>query len=66
LSNVLVFKTREQYAFVQAKMILSDDDIPFMERNTMDSMFNDFGCYEIYVTSEQEIEAKKSLENAFR
>ena len=32
----------------------------------MDSMFNDFGCYEIYVTSEQEIEAKKSLENAFR
>jgi hypothetical protein len=47
-------------------MILSDEDIPYMERNTMDSMFNDFGCYEIYVTSEQEIEAKKSLENAFR
>jgi hypothetical protein len=32
----------------------------------MDSMFNDFGSFEIYVTSEFEIEAKKRLEDAFR
>lgn len=66
LERVLVFKSREQYSFVQAKLILSDLDIPFQERNTMDSMFNDFGSFEIYVTSEFESEAKKRLNDAFR
>jgi hypothetical protein len=50
---------------VQAKLILSDHDIPFQERNTMDSMFNDFGSFELYVTSEFENEAKKRLNDAF-
>jgi hypothetical protein len=66
LSKILVFKTGEQYTFVQAKLILADEEIPFVERNTMDSMFNDFGSYELYVNSEHEIKAKKCLDNAFR
>ncbi len=66
MERILVFKTREQYSFVQAKLILSDLEIPFQERNTMDSMFNDFGSFEIYVTSEFENEAKKQLGDAFR
>ena len=66
LEKILVFKTREQYLFVQAKLVLSDDEIPFQERNTMDSMFNDFGSYEIYVTSEYENDAKKRLTDAFK
>ena len=64
--KILVFKSREQYSFVQAKLILSDHDIPFQERNTMVSMFNDFGSFEIYVTAEFELEAKKRLDDAFK
>jgi hypothetical protein len=41
-------------------------EIPFQVRNTMDSMFNDFGSFEIYVTSEFENEAKKQLGDAFK
>lgn len=66
MERILVFKTREQYTFVQAKLILSDLEIPFQVRNTMDSMFNDFGSFEIYVTSEFENEAKKQLGDAFK
>ena len=32
----------------------------------MDSMFNNFGSYEIYVTSEFENDAKKRLTDAFK
>lgn len=65
MERILVFKSREQYSFVQAKLILSDHDIPFQERNTMDSMFNDFGSFELYVTSEFENEAKQRLNDVF-
>ncbi|MFM6934350.1 MAG: hypothetical protein ACKOXP_02835 [Flavobacteriales bacterium] len=66
MSKVLVFKTTEPFSFAQAKLLLTEEEIPFQERNTMDSMFNDFGSYELYVPSEFENQAKKLLEDANR
>ncbi len=66
MDKIIVFKTKEPFTFAQAKLVLEDHGIPFQERTTMDSMFNAFGNYELYVSSEFENEAKKSLADAFR
>ena len=66
LDKIIVFKSKEPFIFAQAKLVLEDHGIPFQERTTMDSMFNAFGNYELYVSSEFENQARKSLADAFR
>lgn len=61
---VLAFQTSDIFVFEQVKLMLDANDIAFNERNTVSSMYNNFGSYEIYVTSESEILAKKIIQDA--
>jgi hypothetical protein len=61
---VLAFQTSDIFVFEQVKLMLDANDIAFNERNTVSSMYNNFGSYEIYVTSESEITAKKIIQDA--
>jgi hypothetical protein len=63
---IRVLDTTNFFIFEQIKSSLTELEIPFQFRNTMDSSFNNFGSYEIYVTSEFENEAKKQLGDAFK
>lgn len=61
---VLAYQTSDLFVFEQVKLMLDANDIAFNERNTVSSMYNNFGSYEIYVTSESEITAKKIIQDA--
>lgn len=61
---VLVLDTINQFLFEEVKAILKANDIPFKSKNNASSMFNNFGNYEIYVTSEFETSAKDLINNA--
>lgn len=61
---VLVLDTVNQFLFEEVKAILKANDIPFTSKNNASSMFNNFGNYEIYVTSEFETSAKDLINNA--
>jgi hypothetical protein len=61
---VLAFQTSDIFVFEQVKLLLNAEEIVFKERNTVSSMYNNFGSYEIYVTSESEILAKKIIQDA--
>ena len=61
---VLAFQTSDVFVYEQVKLMLDANDIAFNERNTVSSMYNNFGSYEIYVTSESEITAKKIIQDA--
>jgi hypothetical protein len=62
----LVFRTIDVFQFEQAKLILTSENISFQIRNTVASMYNNFGTYEIYVSSRDENRAKELLENVFK
>jgi hypothetical protein len=61
---VLVLDTINQFLFEEIKALLQVDAIPFVAKNNASSMFNNFGNYEIYVTSEFETIAKELINNA--
>ena len=61
---VLVYQNSDVFVFEQVKLLLDANDIEFNIRNTVSSMYNNFGSYEIYVTSESEILAKKIIQDA--
>ena len=61
---VLVLDTMNQIFFEEIKAILKAVDFPFLAKNNASSMFNNFGNYEIYVTSEFETSAKELINNA--
>jgi hypothetical protein len=61
---VLAYQTSDLFVFEQVKLLLDANDIALNERNTVSSMYNNFGSYEIYVTSESEITAKKIIQDA--
>jgi hypothetical protein len=62
----LVFQTVDVFQFEQAKLILDSAEIPFLERNTIVSMYNNFGTYELYVSSQHHLGSKELIENAFK
>lgn len=64
MENVLVLDTIDQFVFEEIKALLKAEDIPFAFVNKASSMFNNFGNYEIYVTSEFETSAKELISNA--
>jgi len=59
-----VFTTTDLFLFEQMKMLLEVDDIVFRERNTVSSMYNNFGSYELYVNIEYKDKAEKILKDA--
>lgn len=64
MEMVLVLDTINSFLFEEIKAILKADGIPYVSKNNASSMFNNFGNYEIYVTSEFEISAKELIRNA--
>jgi hypothetical protein len=61
---VCVFNTTDLFLFEQMKMVLEVDEITFRERNTVSSMYNNFGSYELYVTSDDKEKAEKIVKDA--
>lgn len=62
--SILVLDTINVIIFEEVKALLKAEDIPFVSKNNASSMFNNFGNYEIYVTSEYETSAKELITNA--
>lgn len=60
----LVLDTTNLILFEEIKALLKAVEIPFVAKNNASSMFNNFGNYEIYVTSEFETTAKELINNA--
>ena len=61
---VCVFTTTDVFLFEQMKMVLNADQIVFRERNTVSSMYNNFGNYELYVNVEDKEKAEKIVKDA--
>jgi hypothetical protein len=61
---ILVLDTTNLILFEEIKALLKAVEIPFLAKNNASSMFNNFGNYEIYVTSEFETSAKELINNA--
>lgn len=61
---ILVLDTTNLILFEEIKALLKAVEIPFVAKNNASSMFNNFGNYEIYVTSEFETRAKELINNA--
>jgi hypothetical protein len=63
---ILVFDTINFIVFEEIKALLAAQKIPFISKNNASSMFNNFGNYEIYVTSESETITKELITNAIK
>jgi hypothetical protein len=61
---VCVFTSTDVFLFEQLKMVLDREDIVFKERNTVSSMYNNFGSYELYVNTEDQEKAEKLVKDA--
>lgn len=61
---IRVLDTTNLILFEEIKALLKAVEIPFVAKNNASSMFNNFGNYEIYVTSEFETRAKELINNA--
>lgn len=61
---VCVFTSTDVFLFEQLKMLFDEEDIAFKERNTVSSMYNNFGSYELYVNTEEQEKAEKIVKDA--
>jgi hypothetical protein len=61
---VCVFTTTDVFLFEQLKMVLDAEEVSFRERNTVSSMYNNFGSYELYVSAEDQEKAEKLVKDA--
>jgi hypothetical protein len=61
---VCVFTTTDVFLFEQLKMMLDVENIVFKERNTVSSMYNNFGSYDLYVNEEDKESAEKIVKDA--
>jgi hypothetical protein len=62
---VCVYQSTDRFQFQQVKMLLEDANISFRERNSMDSMYNNFGTFEVYVNKEVEEKAIQLISETF-
>jgi hypothetical protein len=62
----LIYRTTDVFQFEQVKLLLDAEEITFQTKNTVASMYNNFGSYEIYVSSQDEQFAKEIIKNAFK
>ena len=58
-----IISTKDRTYFQLCQSILSMNDIPFQISSTVDSMFNDFGTFEIYVQEDNKERAIDVLNN---
>ena len=58
-----IISTADRTYFQLCQSILSMNEIPFQISSTMDSMFNDFGTFEIYVSMQDKDTAIDALNN---
>ena len=61
---VCVFTSTDVFLFEQLKMVLDAEEVTFRERNTVSSMYNNFGSYELYVSTEDQEKAEKLVKDA--
>jgi len=60
---VCILDITDRFLFEISKQILSNNDLEFQERNSVDSMYQNFGAYQIFVNKEDEEKAKQLLNN---
>ncbi len=60
---ICIHTTTDVFLFEQLKMVLDAHNINFKERNTVSSMYNNFGSYELYINKEYREEVEKILKD---
>ena len=61
---VCLLNTTDRFYFEICKDLLMNNEIELRERNTVDSMYQNFGVYELYVYSKELEKAKHLIDNA--
>ena len=59
---VCILNTSDQFYFEICRCILIDNKIEFKEKNTVDSMYQNFGSYSLYVIPSAAELAKQLIE----
>jgi hypothetical protein len=62
MNKVRIVSTSDRIYFQLCQSILSMNGIEFQIKSTMDSMYNSFGSFEIYVSEEEQDRAMDLLE----
>ena len=60
---VCLLNTTDRFYFEICKDLLMNNEIEYRERNTVDSMYQNFGVYELYVLSKELEKAKLLIDN---
>lgn len=60
---VCILDTTDRFLFEISKQLLSNNEVEFQERNSVDTMYQNFGAYEIFVTKEDEEKARQLINN---
>jgi len=60
---VCLLNTTDRFYFEICKDLLINNEIEYRERNTVDSMYQNFGVYELYVLSKELEKAKLLIDN---
>jgi hypothetical protein len=60
---VCILDTTDRFLFEISKQLLNINEIEFQERNSVDTMYQNFGAYQIFVNKEDEEKAKQLLNN---
>jgi len=60
---VCILNTTDRFLFEISKQLLNINEIEFQERNSVDTMYQNFGAYQIFVNKEDEEKAKQLLNN---
>ena len=58
-----IISTSDRIYFQLCQSILSMHEIPYQINSTMDSMYNNFGAFEIFVLEADKEKAKEALNN---
>ena len=62
MNKVRIVSTSDRIYFQLCQSILSMNGIAFQIKSTMDSMYNSFGTFEIYISEEEQDRAMDLLE----
>ncbi len=63
MNRIRLLCTTDRMYFELCQSILHMNDIPFQTENTMDSMYNAFGTFDIYVADKDEEKAMNAIDN---
>jgi hypothetical protein len=65
MNLVRVYISTDRFQFEQVKIFLEDEEIPFKFRNSVDSMYNNFGTFEIFVDEKDSELASEKIKQTF-